>query len=239
MGLNNEGAERIVNRLRDTDHAQPLGVNIAKTPDPAILGEDAINDYLFSYKEARKVADYITINISCPNTADGKTFEDPSALDELLSALLSENRTEPVPTLVKFSADLNRDELQELVEVCEALQIDGYAACNTSSSRENLLTGAARLKEIGDGGLSGIPIASQSLRIVKWLRSMIGDQKPIIGVGGIHSFETALHMLQAGANLLQVYTGLIYEGPALVKNINRELAAYMQENGLNTLKEIQ
>ncbi len=238
MGLNNDGAERIINRLQDVNHTQPLGVNIAKTPDPAILDQDAINDYLFSYKEARSVADYITVNISCPNTADGKTFEDPPALDELLNVLLSENRAEPVPTLVKFSADLSRSELEELVEVCEAHPIDGYVACNTSSNRSNLATDAAALKAIGRGGLSGAPLTSKSVRIVKWLRSMIGGQKPIIGVGGIHSYETALQMLQAGANLLQAYTGLIYEGPALVKKINRSLAAYMQENGLNSLKEL-
>jgi dihydroorotate dehydrogenase len=262
MGLNNDGAETIVQRLQNTDSGIPVGINIAKTHDPEIMGDAAIKDYAFSYQEACKVADYITVNISCPNTAEGKTFEEAGVLDELLSALLDQDSDNDgnnnsiisksdddsgknyndsgwaVPTLVKFSSDLEKDSLQALLKVCERHGVNGYVACNTSSSRRGLDTDPAMLESIGSGGLSGAPLASKSVRTVRWIRELIGEDKPVIGVGGIDSFAAALAMLKAGANLLQVYTGLVYEGPALVKNINRKLARYLEDNGLRSLNDL-
>ncbi|MGM0545548.1 MAG: quinone-dependent dihydroorotate dehydrogenase [Bacteroidota bacterium] len=230
MGLNNDGAQTIVKRLKNKKLSIPLGVNIAKTHNPNIMGDAAIQDYVLSFNEAKKVADYITVNISCPNTASGKTFEDPTALDELLAALKIRDDARVVPTTVKFSSDLTKDQLLELIEICENHRIHGYVACNTSSSREGLQTEKAKIKGIGRGGLSGAPIAPKSVKIIQWISDATKGQKPIIGVGGIDSFNTALKMLLAGADLLQVYTGLIYEGPALVKSINRQLL-----HELNTL----
>lgn len=238
MGLNNDGAQTVVKRLQNCRRTIPVGINIAKTHDPDIMGTDAIEDYLFSYRQARTIADYITVNISCPNTTEGKTFEEPGVLDELLSVLLHDSELDRVPTLVKFSSDLTRDRLALLVEVCESHHVDGYVACNTSSGRRNLKTSREQLQAIGSGGLSGVPIAAKSLRIVGWLREMIAPHTPIIGVGGIHSVDSALAMLQAGANLLQIYTGLIYEGPGLVKTINRGLVDHLQARGLRSLKEL-
>ncbi len=238
MGLNNDGARTIVNRLKDTDPGIPVGINVAKTHDPDIMGDAAIKDYEFSYREACKIADYITVNISCPNTAEGKTFEEAGILDKLLSALLDRNKSPSVPTLVKFSSDLEKDNLHSLLEICEQHGVDGYVACNTSSLRSGLNTDPAVLESIGNGGLSGAPLAPKSVRIVQCIRELIGDGKPVIGVGGIDSFNTALAMLKAGANLLQVYTGLVYEGPALVKNINKGLARYLEDNGLTSLSDL-
>ena len=237
MGLNNDGAQTVIKRLQNAEYDIPAGINIAKTHDPGVMGDEAIRDYLFSYKEAQKIADYITINISCPNTTEGKTFEDPAVLEELLSALLKEKTENMVPTLVKFSPDLNQPTLEELVEVCEKHQIDGYVACNTSSDRTSLKTDLQRVNKIGAGGLSGSPLSSKSIRTVKWIRA-IATRKPIIGVGGIDSFEAAFEMMKAGANLLQIYTGLVYEGPALVKRINRQLVHYLQAHEMNSLKEL-
>lgn len=238
MGLNNDGAKTIVKRLQNKKISFPLGINIAKTHDPGIMGEEAIQDYVISFKEAKKIADYITINISCPNTTEGKTFEDPTALNDLLDALELREDASIVPTLVKFSPDLSREELIELVEICENHRVHGYVVCNTSSNREGLKTTPETLRKIGRGGLSGPLLASRSIERIRWVSNTVKGQKPIIGVGGVNSFETALKMMQAGADLLQIYTGLIYEGPALVKRINRGLAKYLKRHELESIHQI-
>lgn len=238
MGLNNDGAKTIVKRLKNKKLSIPLGINIAKTHDPSIMGDAAIRDYVQSFNEAKKVADYITVNISCPNTKDGKTFEDPTALDELLSALNIREDARVVPTTVKFSADITREQLLTLLEICENHRIHGYVASNTSVSREGLNTGQAELNKIGEGGLSGPPINAKSVQIVKWISEATKGQKPIIGVGGIDSYHTALKMLLAGADLLQIFTGLIYEGPGLVKSINRKLVHDLIELNIKSIHQL-
>ncbi len=238
MGLNNDGAQTIVKRLQNARFSIPIGINIAKTHDPDIMGEAAIEDYYFSYQEAQKIADYITINISCPNTASGKTFEDPNTLNQLLERLVGSQTIDPVPTLVKFSSDIDDNHLQELLEICASHHVDGYVACNTSSSRSGLNTDESTLKKIGNGGLSGAPLTPKSLHIVQIIRDYVGPKPLLIGVGGVNSYQTALNMLKAGANLLQIYTGLVYEGPALVKQINKGLVDYIKKNELESVKEI-
>lgn len=221
MGLNNQGAEQIVRRLKSINLNIPLGINIAKTNDASIHGDAAIEDYKISYDLAVSVADYITVNISCPNTGEGKTFEDPDALEALLSGLNISNSS--VPTLVKFSVDTPKDAVQKLVEICEQHQISGYVATNTSSNREGLKTEKATLEKIGNGGLSGAAIRERSTHVVSWLYEFLKGEKPIIGVGGIDSFESAYEKLNAGADLIQVYSGMVYEGPGLIKQIKTGL----------------
>ncbi len=238
MGLNNDGAKTIVKRLKNKSLSIPLGINVAKTHDPAIMGDKAIRDYIFSFSEARKVADYITINISCPNTSEGKTFEEPSALNELLSALDIKSDASIVPCLVKFSPDLEREELEELVEICEEHRIHGYVASNTSSNRNGLKTNPKLLKKIGQGGLSGNPISGKSVQLVRWISEATNAQKPIIAVGGIRSAQIAIEMIKAGADLLQLYSPLIYEGPGLVKKINKGLVKYIRKHHLDSLLQI-
>ncbi len=222
MGLNNDGAEVITQRLSGLNLDIPLGVNIAKTHDPNIYGDAALEDYLFSYQKAQPVADYITINISCPNTNEGKTFEEPEALRDLLVTLQpgTENHK---PTLVKFTVDIEKPELEKLVKICEEFGISGYVATNTSSSRQNLQTEKSTLNEIGNGGLSGRAIQQRSTQVVRWLSEITEGNKPIIGVGGIDSPKAALDKIEAGAHLIQLYTGLVYEGPALIGAIKKEL----------------
>jgi dihydroorotate dehydrogenase len=221
MGLNNEGAEQIVRRLQKYKLDIPLGVNIAKTNDMNIHGDAAIEDYRFSYDLAASVADYITINISCPNTGEGKTFEDPAALKALLEGL--DISRYDVPSLVKFSVDTEKNDLEKLVELCEKFGVSGYVATNTSSSRENLKTEINELEQIGNGGLSGHAIANKSTQVVSWLNEFLQGSKPIIGVGGIDSPESAIEKMNAGADLIQIYTGMVYEGPGLVKQIKASL----------------
>lgn len=238
MGLNNDGAKTIVKRLKNKKISIPLGINIAKTHNPEVMGDRAIRDYVYSFKEAQKIADYITVNISCPNTSDGKTFEDPAALAELLSAFAIRDDARVLPTLIKFSSDLSKDRLMELLQICEDHQIPGYVACNTSSGRDHLETPDSRLGEIGRGGLSGRPIAGKSIRIIEWISKATNGQKPIIGVGGVDSFSTALRMMLAGADLLQLYTGLVYEGPGLVKSINRQLVKELDDLNVDTIHQL-
>jgi len=238
MGLNNDGAKTIVKRLKNKNLSIPLGINVAKTHDPEVMGDLAIRDYVHSFREAKKIADYITVNISCPNTTEGKTFEDPAALEELLSALKIRDDARVVPTIIKVSCDLSQDELMSLLEICEDHRVHGYVACNTSSQREGLSTDQQTIAQIGKGGLSGRPIATKSIQIIKWISEATKGQKPIIGVGGIDSFDTALKMILAGADLLQVYTGLIYEGPGLIKSINRQLVEQMKTLNISSIHQL-
>ncbi|MEP1151393.1 MAG: quinone-dependent dihydroorotate dehydrogenase [Balneola sp.] len=221
MGLNNEGTDRIIERLKSYSLDIPLGVNIAKTNDASIHGAEAILDYVYSYKKAQEVADYITVNISCPNTGEGKTFEDPEALTALLSELEISNST--TPTLVKFSVDTEFNTLKKLVEICEKFDVNGYVATNTSSNRAQLKTSKSTLESIGNGGLSGAAIALKSDQVISQLYEILKGSKPIIGVGGIDSVESAQRKIDLGANLLQVYTGMVYEGPGLIKTIKNKL----------------
>jgi len=221
MGLNNEGAEAVVKRLKKYNLSIPLGINIAKTNDANIHGDAAIEDYKFSYDLACEVADYITVNISCPNTGEGKTFEDPAALDALLKGLDPDRNS--VPTLVKFSVDTSKNNLEVLVELCEKFGIDGYVATNTSSGRANLSTSKEILESIGNGGLSGKAIRDQSTRVISWLSEFTNGNKPIIGVGGIDDYLSAKEKLGAGASLIQIYSGMVYKGPGLVKEIKEGL----------------
>lgn len=225
MGLNNEGADAVADRLSGLTLDIPLGVNIAKTNDATIQGDAAIDDYLYSYEKAQSVADYITINISCPNTGEGKTFEDPAALRDLLAALKPDQPTRK-PSLVKFTVDIERNSLEKLVQICEDLGVAGYVATNTSSNRTGLKTNDTTLAAIGNGGLSGRAIQQKSTQIVRWLNEITEGNKPIIGVGGIHGVASAKQKLEAGANLIQIYTGLVYEGPALLKSIKKGLKTY-------------
>lgn len=239
MGLNNNGAESVVKRLLDSNHGIPKGINIAKTHDPTITGKQAIEDYLKSYKLAEPAADYIMLNISCPNTAEGKTFEQKQPLTDLLNAVYETRNEQSPPLLVKFSPDLPSTKLTELLDITEKFDVDGYAAVNTSSTRKGLRTAPDKLESIGRGGLSGKPLHQKGCAVIKQIRQVCGPDKTIIGIGGVDSFQSALDKLESGADLLQIYTGFIYEGPAIIKHINKKLARHMQKKNLNSIRELR
>lgn len=238
LGLNNDGVQTISKRLKKLDLSIPIGINIAKTHDPAISGQKAIDDYVRSFKKVKEIGDYITINISCPNTAEGKTFEDPKSLEQLLTALAIEKDSMLAPVLVKFSVDLTPTLLEELISVCESHSISGYVACNTSNSRDSLVSPKSTIREIGRGGLSGRAIREKSTEIISRIRHLSSGNKLIIGVGGISSGEDAIEKLKAGANLLQIYTSMVYEGPSIVKNINKEIENHLKSKGLKHIYEL-
>ncbi|WP_069130107.1 quinone-dependent dihydroorotate dehydrogenase [Rhodohalobacter halophilus] len=239
LGLNNDGAQTISKRLTKLELNIPVGVNIAKTHNPEIYGDKALEDYRTSFELIKDFADYITLNVSCPNTAEGKTFEDPEVLNSLLTHLELNKDSSLPPVLVKFSVDLEDKQLQELIEVCESHAISGYVATNTSSARKNLKTSTAQLKTIGKGGLSGTAIRNQSTEIIRKIYRQTKGEKTIIGVGGISSGRDAIEKIKAGADLLQIYTSMVYEGPSIVKQINREIADYLKAHNLDHVYQIR
>ncbi len=239
LGLNNDGAKTVVKRLRRSDLHIPLGVNIAKTHNPDISGALALQDYNYSFNQAKKVADYITINISCPNTTEGKTFEEPELLNRLLSHLEVGTDASDPPVLLKLSVDLDKNNLEELLDVSEHFAVSGYVATNTSSKREELKMDKTTLEKIGGGGLSGKPIREKSTEVINQVYSFTKGEKTIIGVGGIFTAEDAIEKIKAGADLIQVYTGMVYEGPGIVKSINSGILKYLEENDLKHVYQIR
>lgn len=246
MGLPNDGAETIARRLADAKREParlPIGVNIAKTHDAALLGEAALDDFAASVARLAPFADYLALNVSCPNTADGKTFEEPDALDALLARVMPVARAHgDPPVLIKLSpppvgpgGSMRFEMLDELVAAAETHGIAGFVATNTASDRVNLATDPSVLAAIGRGGLSGRPLAERALATVRRLYERTGGRRVIIGVGGIDSADAAYACIRAGASLVQVYTGLVYEGPALVRRINRGLRRRLATDGLEHL----
>jgi dihydroorotate dehydrogenase len=219
MGLNNDGVDVIVDRIDRSKLQVPLGINIAKTHDVSIMGDAAIRDYVYSYGLAETKADYVMVNVSCPNTADGITFEDKGALRELLGAIVSTRKAPQVPMWVKFSPDLSFEMLGDLVEISLLHGVSGFALTNTTTNRSQLKTSTARLNDIGRGGLSGSPLRMKATQMIEFLRKEVPENITLIGIGGIDSGAAALERMKAGANLIQVYTGLVYEGPGLVRSI--------------------
>jgi len=217
LGLNNDGAEVIGERI---EGKKEYIVNIAKTNNPDIQGDEAIEDYVTSYHLLKHLGIYTEINISCPNTKDGKTFENPENLCLLLNALLAEGKERPL--LLKISPNLEQETLQGIVEVADA-KVDGYVATNT--------------KQYQIGGLSGSPLKEWSLKSIRKLRIL--TTKPIVGVGGIFTGKDAYDALAAGADLLQAYTGFIYRGPLFAMKVAKELDSILRNNGITHISEIR
>lgn len=227
MGLNNDGAEALAKKLMNVARFDvPLGINIAKTHDPRILGDAAVQDYATSVRLLAPYASYIALNVSCPNTEEGKTFEDLRALKSLLSAIETEK-----PVLVKFSADITKKALIPLIDICETYGVAGYVAVNTSLDRSSLITPVHKLEVIGKGGLSGRPLKSDATRLLRLIRDHTAPERTIISVGGISTVEDVIERLSSGADLVQLYTALIYEGPMLVARLNRRLADWLHLQG--------
>ncbi len=224
MGFPNEGAERIVARLRSRHRPGVVGVNIGKNATTPL--ERAIDDYIFCLRAVFAVADYITINVSSPNTAGLRSLQDTDQLVPLLSGLLEESRTlekhhsRRVPLLVKLSPDLAESELRKIATAAASVPVAGIIATNTTISREAIPTHPLASQS---GGLSGRPLFAKSSAAVRILRETLGPDMPIIGVGGVSCADEALVLRKAGADLVQVYTGMVYRGPGLVHELSRAL----------------
>jgi len=223
MGFNNEGVKAMKSRLEGRPADFIIGGNIGKNKVTA--NEDAAGDYLKCFKELQPVVDYFVVNVSSPNTPGLRALQEKKPLTELLLAVkklaVEMNATQPV--LLKIAPDLNSDELHDIVEIVKTTGIDGVIATNTTISRENLKSLPQEIDKAGAGGLSGKPLKRRATEIIKYLRVQLGSEALIIGVGGIETPEDAVEKLDAGADLLQLYTGFVYSGPSLIKEINKEI----------------
>ncbi|QKX05764.1 quinone-dependent dihydroorotate dehydrogenase [Aquimarina sp. TRL1] len=223
MGFNNQGIEAAIKNLKKRNTNLVIGGNIGKNTDTT--PDDYTADYEACFKALHPYVDYFVVNVSCPNVGSHAKLQDKGYLLELLGGLKKINAKEasPKPIVLKIAPDLNNQQLDEIIEVVKETGIDGVIASNTSVNRTGLKTSEARLNAIGNGGLSGKPITERSTRVIKYLSEHSDNAFPIVGVGGIHTAKDALDKLAAGATLVQVYTGFIYEGPKLVKEINKAL----------------
>ncbi len=218
LGFNNKGLDKVVRNL-DKKRNIIIGANIGK--NFFTKNEDAYKDYLKCLNGLNKYVDYFAINISSPNTKGLRDFHDKSLLGPFLKKLINANNkmTKPKPMLLKISPDLDNTQLDDIIQLVIDLNIDGVIATNTTTSRDGLVS---KYKE-ETGGLSGMLLKEKSNLIISYLRKKLGDNFPIIGVGGVMSPQDAIEKFESGADLVQLYTGFIYEGPELIKNINKLL----------------
>ncbi|MEO6392733.1 MAG: quinone-dependent dihydroorotate dehydrogenase [Pyrinomonadaceae bacterium] len=242
LGFNNRGAAALADRLHRSRPDCVLGVNIGKSKRVEL--ENAVDDYLASFELVHSVADYVTINVSSPNTPNLRELQRPEVLRELLNTLQFRNRelgaksgVGPVPLLVKIAPDLRDDELASIIESAVEAGLSGIIATNTTVSREGLKSSAEEVASCGAGGLSGRPLTKGSTDMIAKIYRMAGDKLTIVGVGGVFNAHDAWEKISAGASLIQIYTGMIYEGAGIARQINAGLAELLAQHGFNSLEE--
>jgi dihydroorotate dehydrogenase len=223
MGFNNDGAINAAVRLRKRKSDIIIGGNIGKNKNTP--NEEALEDYIKCYHALYEVVDYFVVNVSSPNTPGLRALQDKEPLLKILSGLQQVNlaKTKPRPMLLKIAPDLTDSQLDDIIDIVSASNIDGVIATNTTVSREGLRTDVKELESIGNGGLSGKPVQKRSTEVIRYLKEKSNNAFPVIGVGGIHTAADAREKLDAGADLIQVYTGFIFEGPAIASKINKGL----------------
>lgn len=224
MGFNNEGLEAMVQRLsKEKPKNVIIGGNIGKnklTPN-----EKAVTDYEKSFEALFDCVDYFVVNVSSPNTPGLRELQNKEPLTRLLSHLqgLNHAKSSPKPMLLKIAPDMTNEQLDDVIGIIQETKMDGIIATNTTISRSGLNTSEKMINQIGNGGLSGQPVKQRSTEVIRYINEKTKGQITIIGVGGIGSEEDALEKLDAGASLVQIYSGLVYEGPSLIKRINLSL----------------
>lgn len=225
MGFNNDGVEEAIAHLKNKKVDILIGGNIGK--NKVTPNEEATNDYILCFDALFPYVDYFVVNVSSPNTPNLRDLQEKEPLKLLLSTLQTKNEqlAQPKPIFLKIAPDLTDSQLDDIVEIVEETKIAGVIATNTTIQRDHLVTDKKLVEEIGAGGVSGKPVTKRSTEVIRYLSQKSNKSFPIIGVGGIHSEKDALEKLEAGASLLQVYTGFIYEGPGLVKRINKAILA--------------
>lgn len=221
MGFNNDGVDAAVERLRKNTGKNKvlIGGNIGK--NKVTPNENAIDDYRICFEKLFDLIDYFVVNVSSPNTPNLRALQEKEPLTKLLGELqnINNSKQKPKPILLKIAPDLSDDQLLDIIDIVKETKIAGVIATNTTLSRENL--NSENKKETG--GLSGKPLTKRSTEVIRFLSEKSGKAFPIIGVGGIHTAEDALEKLEAGASLVQLYTGFIYEGPELIRKVNEKI----------------
>lgn len=223
MGFNNEGVNAAAERLKNRKSSVIVGGNIGKnkwTPN-----ENAHDDYVYCFNALYDYVDYFVVNVSSPNTPGLRELQEKAPLQKLLQTVKDLSMTKPVvkPVLLKIAPDLTVEQLDDIIEILKTTHMDGVIATNTTLSRDGLTTPPEKVDRLGAGGLSGQPLTNRATEVIRYLRAGLGAAFPIIGVGGIMSETDAMEKLKAGADLIQVYTGYIYEGPALIRRINKAI----------------
>lgn len=218
MGFNNGGVEEAVQRLK-ANNGVLIGGNIGK--NKVTPNEEAVKDYEICFDALYDYVDYFVVNVSSPNTPNLRALQDKEPLTQLLQTLQNKNAEKPKqkPVLLKIAPDLTDEQLLDIIDIVKETKIAGVIATNTTISRDGLQS----VNKIEMGGLSGKPLTKRSTEVIRFLSEKSNKAFPIIGVGGIHTAEDAIEKLEAGASLIQLYTGFIYEGPALVKAINKKI----------------
>lgn len=225
MGFNNDGVDAAVNRLKNRKSNIVIGGNIGK--NKSTPNEKAVDDYIYCFKKLFDVVDYFVVNVSSPNTPNLRDLQEKEPLKNILTQLQNINMAyaNPKPILLKIAPDLNDTQLDDVIEIANAVNLAGIVATNTTLSRDGLHD-VAMIERTGSGGLSGKPLKDRSTEIVRYISQKTDGKLPIIAVGGIFTAEDAIDKLKAGASLVQVYTGFIYQGPALAKQICKGLLQY-------------
>ena len=230
MGFNNVGAEVAAQKLKRRKTNIVVGANIGKNKTTA--NEDAVRDYEYCFKTLFDFADYFVVNVSSPNTPGLRALQDKDSLSTILNALqdINHSKQKPKPILLKIAPDLSNEQINDVISVVQQTKIQGVVATNTTVSREGLNYTQQEIENFGTGGLSGKPLTQRATEVISYLKSEIKnhpdsyrDEIKIIGVGGIMNVADALEKLNAGADLIQLYTGFIYSGPQLIRDINLKL----------------
>jgi dihydroorotate dehydrogenase len=224
MGFNNMGVVAAVENLKKRKSKIIVGGNIGKNKNTP--NEKALDDYTQCFEALHPYVDYFVVNVSSPNTPGLRELQEKEPLRKLLSDVksLSLSKEKPKPVLLKIAPDLTNSQLDDIIQILHETRTDGVIATNTSITRERLTTPVSQLEKIGNGGLSGKPIESRSNQVIRYLRERLGKNYPIIGVGGIMSEDDAVEKIKAGADLIQIYTGFVYEGPGFIRRINKKLS---------------
>jgi len=231
LGLNGDGADVVAERLLESRFSLPVGLNIAKTNDPLIQGDQAIADLLYTFKKVRELpVSYVTVNASCPNTREGR-LEEKRELAIVFAEMQKDNPGK-VPLFVKLSPDSSPELLEDIVESAIGQGLAGYVCGNTTLSRSNLRTATDAVARAGQGGLSGRPLRPLALELCRRVCKLKSPTQQIIGVGGVSSGQDAYDFMGAGASAVQLYTGLVYKGPALPRRMCEELSALLKRDGL-------
>ncbi len=227
MGFNNPGVDQFVKNLKKHRPEVIVGGNIGK--NTLTLNENAIDDYLVCFNKLHDWVDYFVINVSCPNIEGLGKLQDKDELIKIISRINEAGRQKEKrkPVLLKIAPDLPPGQLDDVIQVVTTTGIDGIIATNTTTTRDNLSSDAEMIEQIGRGGLSGKPLRDKSTETIRYIVEKSEGKIPVIGVGGIMTPEDAIEKLEAGASLLQVYTGFIYQGPAMVKKLNKSIRNYL------------
>jgi dihydroorotate dehydrogenase len=224
MGFNNEGVDAAVERLKHRDSKVIIGGNIGKNKNTP--NEEAVNDYIFCFQKLFNYVDYFVVNVSSPNTPGLRDLQEKEPLHHLLLTLQNINLQYPnaKPILIKIAPDLTNEQVDDVIDIVQQVKLAGIVATNTTISREGLLSDSTEVHDMGIGGLSGKPVRKRSTEIIRYISQKTNGAIPIIAVGGIFNAHDAQEKIDAGASLVQVYTGFIYSGPGIAKNICKSMA---------------